>query len=366
MTYDMTLLDCSAGEIRKVTCVSVNNAHDLRRKFHSWHFKWLLAGADTTKADDEEVELSAWILNFFPFQVRLSRYILCYFHRVADDLEDIIHMIHFHPSSRLVEVGALRCMGYYGEVCPTWLFCAILRKKQQQSASWWVTRHPRDTSSDNWQLPVPRRPATVILTVNDVHKPAEPKIFEMKESSQILSPQCRSSDWRLAKEAPNPHWSQQPCARLGEVPFLVFHRAMGWSRFIGAVVKTQPHKTSPDVSVWMMAKEIDYTLQIHKMILHRPNQVQYMFLNHLCVFFYHQSSHGLVCEVWTSPREISREGEVTRGGIPHWISLILRLDRSEFCVDFEERYAIASKSKETNVTEGLDLYGDGETLLIIA
>lgn len=45
----------------------------------------------------------------------------------------------------------------------------------------------------------------------------------------------------------------------------------------------------------------------------------------------------------------------------HWISLILRLDRSEFCVDFEERYAIASESKETNVTEGLEIYGDGKS-----
>ena len=225
------------------------------------------------------------ILNFFPFQVRLSRYIICYFHRVADDLEDIIHMIHFHPSSRLVEVGAFCCVGYYGEVCPTWLFCAVLRKKQRQSASWWVTRHPRDTSSDNWQLPVPRCPATVILTVNVVHKPAEPKIFERKESSQILSPKCRSSDWRLAKEAPNPHWSQQPMRQTWRSSLLSFRPSHGIAR-IEAVVKPDRKNISWRFSVEVMQKKSIIHFKFSKWFVQTKSSTT-CFWTLVCVFFYH-------------------------------------------------------------------------------
>ena len=75
-------------------------SHQLRRKFHSWHFKWLLAGADTTKADDEEVELSAGSSIFFlrsevvkehmPFSSSGRWFGTC---------------DSYDPSSRLVEVG---------------------------------------------------------------------------------------------------------------------------------------------------------------------------------------------------------------------------------------------------------------------
>ena len=192
--------------------------------------------------------------------------------------------------------------------------------------------------------------------------PLSPKFLKWKNHHRFyhrfvslfrLTPCERSSESSID------HNSHAP--DLEKFPFLVFHRAMGLSRFIGADVKPNRQKHLLTFQCGRIAFE--------KSIIHfkfskwfvQTKSGKYMFLNQLCVcvFFLPPKFTCLVCEVRTSLKR-----EVTRAG-RHWISLILRLDRSEFCVDFEERYAIASKSKETNVTEGLDLWR-WEKLQIIA
>lgn len=232
---------------------------------------------------------------FVPFQVRLSRYI-CYFHRVADDLEDIVHMIHFHPSSRLVEVGAFCCMGYYGEVCPTWLFCAILRKKQQQSASWWVTRHPRDSASDNWQLPVPRRPATVILKWCTQARWAHNFWKERIITDSITA----VSLFRLT-----------PCERSSESSLITTAMRQTWR---SSLLSFPPsHGISWRFSVEVLQKKSIIHFKFSKWFVQAKSSTTCFWTN--CVFFLPPKFTCLACEVRTSHFFISREARRnTRGG----------------------------------------------------
>ena len=99
MTDDMTLLDCSVGEIWKVTafCEQVisfvgNFTGDISNDCLQVLIQQKLMMRRLSFQPDPQS---------FSFEVRLSRN-TCHFHQVADDLEHVIYMIHLLDWSKLV------------------------------------------------------------------------------------------------------------------------------------------------------------------------------------------------------------------------------------------------------------------------